>query len=325
LATESFPDSSSTPASQIPPPEGLPGKIFLNDEGLRSGWSLLIYAALCLALWLMIDFVTQVIVRQFITIKIDSLSPQYLFLEEIAGFASAYGAALLMARLERRPASLYGLPMRHAFRKLFWQGVLLGLGEVTVLISLIAAFGGYSFGRLAMHGANLLGWGVFWAVAFVFVGLSEEFLFRGYVQYTLARGIGFWPAAVALSLLFGAGHLLNPGERIAGAADVVVTGMVFAFALRRTGNLWLAVGWHASFDFGETFLFSVPNSGVVYAQHLSTAALHGARWLTGGTVGPEGSVFGFLTMGISALVIHFLFPRRKRHPPGPEAGFDLMD
>ncbi|OLC97324.1 MAG: hypothetical protein DMG35_16910 [Acidobacteria bacterium] len=306
MATESFPDSSSTPGSQLPLPEGLPGKIFLNDEGLRSGWSLLIYAAF----WLLIDFVAQVVMQQFIGTKIDSLSPQYLFLEEIASFASAYGAALLMTRLERRPTSVYGLPMQHAFGK-FWQGVLLGLGEVTVLMALIAAFGGYSFGRLAMHGASLLGWGVFWAVVFVFVGLSEEFLFRGYVQYTLARGIGFWPAAVLLSFLFGFVHRGNPGEGIVGEANVAVTGLVFAFALRRTGNLWLAVGWHASFDFGETFLFSVPNSAVVYAQHLSTAALHGATWLTGGTVGPEGSVFSFLTLGISSLLIHLFFPAKK--------------
>src|SRR3989454_9403709 len=143
------------------------------------------------------------------------------------------------------------------------------------------------------------------------VGLSEEFLFRGYPQYTLARGMGFWPAAVCLSLVFGAAHLGNPGEGAAGAANVVVTGLVFALALRRTGNLWLAVGWHASFDFGETFLFSVPNSAVVYAQHLSTAALHGATWLTGGTVGPEGSVFSFLTLGISSLLIHLFFPAKK--------------
>ncbi len=313
MATESFPDSPSTPASQAPPPERLPSKIFLNDEGLRSGWSLLIYAAF----WLMIDFVAQVIVQQFIGIKIDSLSPQYLFLEEIVGFASAYGAALLMARLERRPAGLYGLPMRQAFGKSFWQGVLLGLGEVTVLMALIAAFGGYSFGRPATHGASLLGWGVFWAVVFVLVGLSEEFLFRGYVQYTLARGTGFWPAAVLLSILFGFVHRGNPGEGIVGEASVAVTGLVFAFALRRTGNLWLVVGWHASFDFGETFLFSVPNSGVVYAQHLSTAALHGATWLTGGAVGPEGSIFAFLTMGISALVIHLLFPAKKETSTQP--------
>jgi membrane protease YdiL (CAAX protease family) len=316
LATESLPDSSPAPASQEPLPEGLPGKIFLNDEGLRSGWRLLIYAAF----WLMIYFVAQVIVQQFIGIKVDSLSPQYLFLKEIARFASAYGAALLMARLERRPAEEYGLPLRQAFRRSFWQGFLLGLGEVSLLVGSIAAFGGYSFGKLALQGSGLLGWGGLWAVTFVLVGLSEEFLFRGYAQYTLARGIGFWPAAIVLSLVFGANHLLNPGERIVGAANVAVTGLVFAFALRRTGNLWLAVGWHASFDFGETFLFSVPNSGVVYAQHLSTAALHGGTWLTGGTVGPEGSVFGFLTMGISALVIHLLFPAKRDQHPGLKPG-----
>ena len=123
--------------------------------------------------------------------------------------------------------------------------------------------------------------------------------------------MGFWPAADCLSLVFGAAHLRNPGEGIVGAANVAVTGLVFAFALRRTGNLWFGVGWHASFDFGETFLFSVPNSGYVFDQHLSSAVLHGKAWLTGGTVGPEGSVFSFVTLGISALLIHYLFPANK--------------
>jgi len=310
LAAESLPDSSSTPARPTPPSEGLPGKIFLNNGELRSGWSLLIYSAF----WLMISFVAQVIVQPFIGLKIDALSPRYLLLEEVVSFGSAYGAASLMARLERRPAGLYGLPVQQAFGKLFWLGILLGLAEVTLLLALINVFGGYSFGRLVVHGASLLGWGLFWAVVFVFVGLAEEFLFRGYAQYTLARGIGFWPAAVLLSLLFGFVHRGNPGEGIIGEANVAVTGLVFALALRRTGNLWLAVGWHASFDFGETFLFSVPNSGVVYDQHLSSAALHGGTWLTGGTVGPEGSVFSFLTMGVSALLIHLLFPAKKEKP-----------
>ena len=92
-------------------------------------------------------------------------------------------------------------------------------------------------------------------------------------------------------------------------------GLVFAFALRRTGNLWLVVGWHASFDFGETFLYSVPNSGMIFEGHLSNASLmQGKAWLTGGTVGPEGSVFSFLTMGILAIAIHFLFPAKKTDP-----------
>jgi membrane protease YdiL (CAAX protease family) len=219
-----------------------------------------------------------------------------------------------MAQIERRSVGVYGLPIRGAFGKLFWQGCLIGLVEVSALVGLIAAFGGYSFGGLAIHGRELLRWGILWAVFFVFVGLFEEFLFRGYTQYTLADGIGFWPAAVVLSCSFGAVHLGNPGEGWVGAAGVVAIGLIFAFALRRTGNLWLCVGWHASFDFGETFLYSVPNSGIVFQGHLSNASLHGAKWLTGGTVGPEGSVFSFLTMGILAVAIHLLFPAKKTEP-----------
>lgn len=299
-------DSFPPPVFQPPQSRGLLTKIFLNEQGLRAGWRLLLYAAF----WFTLEFVGRSLAPR-VRFEGDSYSPFNLALGDLIDFASAYAAALLMGRLERRSVDVYGLPLRHAFRKSFWIGILIGLGEVSLLIALISAFGGYSFGRLAVQGASIFGWVIFWGAAFVAVGLSEEFLFRGYTQYTLASGIGFWPAALTLSLVFGAVHWGNPGEGIAGVLNVVVTGVVFAFALRRTGNLWLAVGWHASFDFGETFLFSVPDSGLVFDHHLSNATLHGPAWLTGGTIGPEGSVFSFLTMGVSTLVIHFLFPARK--------------
>jgi len=334
----------------------------LLDGGLRAGWRLLIYAALVAALF----FCGSLVLRQFVRPSGGVFSPGHLLIQEAFSFVAIFAAALIMAKLERRSAGVYGLPWRGAFGKLFWHGCLIGLIEVSALVGLIAVFGGYSFGGLAVHGGELLRWGLLWAVFFLFVGLFEEFLFRGYIQFTLAemgfwtaailfsalfwrlhmshrgdgvgfwlaamwlvliigrfglgtegehaKGIGFWAAAILLSLLFGRVHLENPGEGWVGAAGVVVIGLVFAFALRRTGNLWLVVGWHASFDFGETFLYSVPNSGIVFQGHLSNATLHGARWLTGGTVGPEGSVFSFLTMGILAIAIHFLFPAKKTQP-----------
>ena len=359
---EPLPDSSTAPPLTPPPPEGLPSKIFLHDGGLRAGWRLLIYAAFAAA----IAFGGQFVLRQFVRPSRGVFSPGYLLIQEAFSFVVIFAAALIMAQIERRSAGVYGLPLRGAFGKLFWQGCLIGLVEVSALVGLIAAFGGYSFGGLAVHGGQLLRWAMLWAVFFLVVGLFEEFLFRGYIQFTLAdmgfwtaailfsalfwrlhmshrgdgvgfwlaatwlvliigrfrssgqgekaKGIGFWPAAILLSLLFGRVHLENPGEGWVGAAGVVMIGLVFAFGLRRTGNLWLVVGWHASFDFGETFLFSVPNSGIVFSGHLSNAALHGATWLTGGTVGPEGSVFSFLTMGLLAIAVHFLFPAKREEP-----------
>src|SRR5216684_5223742 len=303
-------DSSSTPPVPVGPPNDFLGKVFLNDVGLRAGWRLCLYGLF----WITLSYLLQLIIIGFFGFTTDTFSPQSILQEDLTSFIAAFCAALLMAKLERRPVDIYGLPRAQTFGKLFWQGWLLGLVEVTLLISLIAGFGGYSFGSLSLHGIEAVRWGAVWFVAFVSVGLSEEYLFRGYTQYTLAQMVGFWPAAALLSVLFGVVHLQNRGEGFVGAAGIVATGLVFAFTLRRTGNLWLAVGWHASFDFGETFLYSVPDSGMLFAHHLSGATLHGKAWLTGGTVGPEGSVFSFVTMGILANAIHFLFPAKKTQP-----------
>ena len=310
MNAEPLTDPSSLPPLTPPPPGGIANTIFLNEKGLRAGWRLLIYAVFVAA----IGFGGGMILRHFAPPTRGVFSPGYLFAGEVFSFVVVFGAALMMSLIEHRPPGVYGLPASSAFGKLFWQGFLIGLIEISALMALIAVFGGYSFGTLALHGSAILRWAIVWAIFFVFVGLFEEFLFRGYTQFTLADGIGFWPAAILLSGSFGYVHLKNPGEGPIGAAAVVMIGLVFALTLRRTGNLWLAVGWHASFDFGETFLYSVPNSGIVFDGHLSNATLHGAKWLTGGAVGPEGSVFSFLTMALLALVVHRLYPPKGSNP-----------
>lgn len=287
------------------PPTG-PSPLFFNERGLRAGWRLLVY----LLLVLVSGAILLMGLRLFLTPKRGVPTEMILLSEELVGFALVYGAALVMSRLESRPAGVYGLPMSEALGGKFWLGCLFGLLEVSVLVGLIGVFGGYSFGSLALHGNEIVQWGLFHLLLFFFVGLFEEFLFRGYMQYTLADGIGFWPAAILLSVVFGGVHLGNPGEGWVGAAGVAVVAIFFCFTLKRTGNLWYAVGLHASFDWGETYLYSVPNSGTTMQGNLSHAVLHGPTWLTGGTVGPEGSVFCFLTMGLQFLVVMWLFPKK---------------
>ncbi len=287
------------------PPTG-PSPLFFNERGLRAGWRLLVY----LLLVLVGGAILLMGLRVFLTPKRGVPSEMILLSEEVVGFGLVYGAALVMSRLESRPAGVYGLPMSEALGGKFWLGLLFGLLEVSLLVGLIGAFGGYSFGSLALHGNEIVQWGLFHLLLFFFVGLFEEFLFRGYMQYTLADGIGFWPAAILLSVAFGGVHLGNPGEGWVGAAGVVVVAFFFCFTLKRTGSLWYAVGLHASFDWGETYLYSVPNSGTTMQGNLSHAVLHGPTWLTGGTVGPEGSVFCFVTMGLQFLVVMWLFPKK---------------
>jgi uncharacterized protein len=283
--------------------------LFIGENGIRAGWRLLIYLLMIFGVSVGINSAVRMLAGPP---SRGAPGVWAQFWQEVIGFALAFGGAVIMSRIERRPLGAYGLPASGMFGKNFWLGALFGLLEITLLIGMISAFGGYSFGTLALHGNEIFLWGLFHLVLFTLVGLYEEFLFRGYTQFTLGDGIGFWPAAVVLSLLFGAVHLGNPGENVVGAAGVVVIGLLWCFTLKRTGNLWYAVGLHASFDWGETYLYSVPDSGTVMQGHLSNSVVHaGPAWLTGGTVGPEGSVFCFLTMGLQFLVVMWLFPAKK--------------
>jgi len=295
------------PSSNAPLAPSRRNSLLFNARGLRAGWRLLLYILLIVVFSASITAIVQKIHPPTRGLS----SPRATLLQEILGFTVVFGCALIMSRIERRSPNEYGLPLGEVFGRKFWLGMLLGVVEISVLMGLIAAFGGYSFGNLALSGADIVGWGLFHLLLFTFVGLFEEFMFRGYMQYTLADGIGFWPAAILLSLGFGAVHLGNPNEGPVGAASVALVGIFFAFTLYRTGNLWYAVGLHASFDWGETFLFSVPNSGVLMDGHLSSSLLHGPAWLTGARIGPEGSLFCFLTMGLQFLVVLWLFPRRE--------------
>ncbi len=286
--------------------------VFRNEYGIRAGWRFLIYLLIFIAAGATLHSVFQAIHGPA---RGGTPPPAFLLFSEAANFAIIFGAAFVMSRIEHRPVGAYGIPVREAFGRKFWLGIFFGLLEISVLMGLITLFGGYSFGPVALHGAQIFQWALFYVAFFVFVGLTEEFLFRGYTQFTLGDGIGFWPAAAILSFLFGFVHYFNEGEGVVGAASVVLVALLFAFTLRRSGNLWYAIGLHAAFDFGETFLYSVPDSGFVFPGHLSDAVLHGPRWLTGGTVGPEGSVFCFLTMGLQFLVVLWLFPKNKSQQP----------
>jgi len=187
-------------------------------------------------------------------------------------------------------------------------GTVWGFGSISLLMVALYGAHAFSFGHLVLHGARLARFAAFWAVMFLLVGLYEEFLLRGYSQFTLSRGIGFWPAAVVLSLGFGLIHLRNDGEQWAGALAAAFIGFFFCLTLRRTGNLWFAVGFHAAWDWGETYFYSVPDSGMVAPGHLLSSSLRGAPWLSGGSVGPEGSVLCFVVIAVVWLVFERVYP-----------------
>jgi membrane protease YdiL (CAAX protease family) len=217
-------------------------------------------------------------------------------------------ATLIMSKIERRPFDVYGLPWRSVLRSRIWVGMLAGFAIIAFVLLCIFALHGFEIAGIGTTGRALMTSALLYAVEMLFVGLFEEFLLRGYAQYTLTTGIGFWPTAVLLSVGFGALHSHNPGETLTGVVSPALGGLVMCVALRQTGNLWLSVGMHTGLDWGESFFFGVPNSGHTPWHPFLSANFQGPTWLTGGTAFPDGSIFMLLVFIAAAALIFWRYP-----------------
>jgi hypothetical protein len=314
----------NTQSTGAPPPphhahNTFAANLFLTQDGLRSGWRLLAYALFVCGIYP----VASLIIWTFVKPLHGAFSYSNQFGIELVAFAAVFGAAVVMSKIERRTVGAYGLPICGAFGKEFWWGWLFGFCEMSALVGIISAFGGYTLGSRALGGIEIARWGFLWLIFFLLVAFLEEFMFRGYTLFTLTDGIGFWPAAIVLAICFAAVHVHNQGENWIGVLGVFVAGLFWCFTLRRTGTLWFAVGMHVSFDFAETFLYSVPDSGAILPGHLTNATLHGPAWLTGGTVGPEASVFDFLILAVFFYLFHVIYPARS--PDATEHGLSARN
>ena len=281
-------------------------QLFLSPRGeLRIVWRLILYFAMAAVIYLLGRVGMQFVQPRRFELLIRISAGELIYL------AAAILPSLVMARVEGRSWGEYGLPTRSAFGRLFWVGMIWGIVSLTLLIIGLRIAGVFDFGYVTLNRFRIVEFAIFWAAFFLIVGLFEEFLLRGYAQFTLTQAAGFWPAAIVLSATFGAIHRGNEGESWIGVLAAAAIGFFFCLTLRRTGNLWFAVGFHQSWDWGETFLYSVPDSGNKLPGHLLSSSFHGSTWLSGGSVGPEGSVLAFVTVALLWITFDRIYPEVK--------------
>jgi hypothetical protein len=287
-------------------------RVFFNPRGLRTGWRLLIFVAIFVAL----SFATDWIVTQlFHPGQRAFLDPTSFIAAEAESLVLVLIATAIMARIERRRLQAYGIPpLRNAFGRQFWIGTVWGIGSTSALIGLIAVSGGYHILGLAIHGRELWYFTAIWLVANLLIGFAEELQFRAYLLATATDGIGFWFAAILLSLGFGALHyFFKPHERWEDFASTGLLGLFMCLTLRRTGSLAFAIGFHAAFDFANFFVWSGQNAGEYAIGHLLQTSWPGPQWLTGGFLGPEASRMVFPVIAVMFVLFDRLY-RRAQFP-----------
>ena len=316
-------DTDSDTSSPSPPAYPFTvSEVFFGPHGLRAIWGVSLFLAIFEALHYCIHPIVRMLSSSSGTVGL--IFPRSLFTYELAALLCALGATWMMAWVEKRPFSAYGFSRQRSLRN-FCAGLAWGVALLSLLIVLLRATGLLVFDARLLFGGSIVRYGFIWLVGFLLVGVVEELLSRGYLQFTLTRGLseiyrwlfptspantlGFWTAALILSFAFGFGHRSNPGESPLGLLSAGLAGFLFCLSLWRTGSLWWAIGFHASWDWAQSFLFGVADSGVMFNGHLFATHTVGKPYLSGGLTGPEGSLFLLPVMLAGVGVILLTLPR----------------
>jgi membrane protease YdiL (CAAX protease family) len=220
--------------------------------------------------------------------------------------ASVIGA-LSMAIFESRGLTDLGLYWKEGAGRNLLTGIAVGMGGALLLILPPVAFG------LAHFETTSTGFGVglaLFTMALLFCGAAgEEIAFRGFPLQFLMRGYGSWIAIIGVGILFGLLHGFNPGATRMSMANTAGFGILFGFAVLRSHDLWLPIGFHFGWNATLPFL-GVDLSGFtiqVVGYRLVWKA--GDLW-SGGTYGPEASLLASGVLLVLYLVVWKIPVRR---------------
>lgn len=280
------------------------------------------------ALYLLVAFISALVVSS----ALKAMTGQTLQgLMQSGPTGSLVGHAGLLIALVIMPTGLSLLVWKEPFawsgwsglrgRRLAALGLAAGAGMMALIVLALWVLGAWSgtFAPVSMGG--IAGVGLLWAFVWIVQAAHEEGLDRGYAFVQLSRAISFWPAAAILGAWFTWGHVGQEGATPVSLAVAGLFALVLAYSFLRTGSLWFALGFHASWNFVQSFIFGFANSGGDSQGSLMVSRLEGASLLTGGSAGPEGSLLSLLAIAGLAALVQFGLPRDTglRDRAGPRA------
>src|SRR5260370_39198553 len=106
---------------------------FLGPQGVRAGWRAALYVALFLLL-ISVAAMLGGLLHIAAFGQNGTITPSVLATQEGLAAICALAAALILARLERRPVADYGTPLAQALGKKLLLGALWGIAVVSTLI-----------------------------------------------------------------------------------------------------------------------------------------------------------------------------------------------
>lgn len=198
-----------------------------------------------------------------------------------------FAYSLYVKYIEKRKA--YELLIKHSLNE-FGKGFLITAVLVFIVVAFLYVLGSYQISE--WNSNKLIAIDLF--MKFLMGALIEEILFRLIVFKLTEELLGTWFAFGIQVLFFGFSHVLNENATIfTSFAVVIIGGVLYTAAFMYKRRLWIVLGLHTGWNFLQSGVFGMPNSGSPY-EGLIIPSIQGKGWITGGSFGIEASYIAIL-------------------------------
>jgi uncharacterized protein len=194
----------------------------------------------------------------------------------------------------------------------FLGGLAIGVLAMTAIILTTVVVGDAHLTQAPGSSWEHAVFGARWLIAEIVGAAGEELLYRGLIFLLAARLIGAPGAAVVSALVFVLDHGGNPGASAIWMVRLFAASLLLSYSVVRTKALWWAIGYHAGWNFGSAPTFGAAGSGYINQGHILTYIPVGSRLMTGGSVGPEGSILAFFAVLIATCALIITVPSAER-------------
>ena len=169
-------------------------------------------------------------------------------------------------------------------------GYLIGIGMNGLAILLAWMHGDI---KMYFDRFELIPFLILFAAVFV-QSAAEELVCRGFIYQRVLRTYRnkYWLAVIINSVFFGLIHLGNDGVTVMAIVDLIVTGLLFSAMVYYFDSLWMAMAVHAGWNFTQSILAGLPNSGnvVPYSVFKLDAATARDSFFYNVAFGVEGTI-----------------------------------
>ena len=189
---------------------------------------------------------------------------------------------------------------------------LIGLGIGTVLMTAIvllsALFGAQKISFCSGVNFGLIG--LYW-IGWFFQGMSEEFIFRGYLMNTVGGKHNFIIALTVSSLAFALAHAANPGFGPFVLVNLALFAVFAGLYMILTDDIWGGCAIHSVWNCTQGNLYGISVSGTNEMESvMKTVADSDSKLLTGGAFGIEGSIFTTIVLLAASAIVLYLMKKK---------------